>query len=54
MNYRSNIGKGGGAFSSLVGVTLSIAGLMLAFFASNLVHAQQGPMDSPVPGQLFG
>lgn len=39
---------------SLVGLTLRIAGLILAFSASNLVHAQQGPMDSTVPGQSAG
>jgi hypothetical protein len=54
MNYLSTSEKGAAHSLSSVGVALSIAGLVLAFLASNLVHAQQGPMDSPVPGQSAG
>lgn len=51
MNYRSTSEKASPHSRPLAGLTLSIAGLMLAFSAPNLVHAQQGPMDSPMPGQ---
>lgn len=54
MNCRSTSEKASPHSRLLVGLTLSIAGLMLAFSAPNLVHAQQGPMDSPVPGQSSG
>ena len=54
MNYRSTSEKASRHSRPLVGLTLSIAGLMLAFSAPNLVHAQQGPMDSPVPEQSSG
>ena len=53
MGYRSTSEKAPYSPSS-VRLTLSIVGLILAFSASNLVHAQQGPMDSPVPGQSAG
>lgn len=54
MNYRSTSEKASPHSRPLVGLTLGIAGLMLAFSAPNLVHAQQGPMDSPMPEQSSG
>lgn len=54
MNYRSTSEKASRHSRPVAGLTLSIAGLMLAFSAPNLVHAQQGPMDSPVPEQSSG
>jgi hypothetical protein len=54
MSYRSTSEKAAQHSLSSTGLTLRIAGLILAFSASNLVHAQQGPMDSPVPGQSTG
>lgn len=54
MSYRSTSERVAPHSLSSVGLTLSIAGLILAFSASNLVHAQQGPMDSTAPGQSAG
>ena len=54
MNYRSTSEKAALHSRPSVALTLSIAGLMLAFSAPNLVHAQHGPMDSAVPGQSAG
>jgi hypothetical protein len=54
MNYPSTSEKAASHSRPSVGLTLSIIGLMLAFSAPNLVHAQHGPMDSAVPGQSAG
>ena len=54
MNYRSTSKKAASHSRPSAGLTLSIAGMMLVFSASTLVHAQQGPMDSPAPGQSAG
>jgi hypothetical protein len=54
MSYRATSEKAAPHSLSSVGRILSIAGLILALFAPNLVHAQHGPMDSTVPGQSAG
>ena len=54
MSYRLTSEKAAPYFLPSVGLTLSVVGLMLAFSVPNLVHAQHGSTDSPVPGQSAG